>query len=36
MSNLEEANKLAVELGLEEPPLDEAAAFLAADIGMGA
>ena len=35
MSNLEEAKKLAVELGLEEPPLDEDAAFLAADIGMG-
>lgn len=36
MSNLEEAKKLAVELGLEKPPLDEDAAFLAADIGMGA
>ena len=36
MSNLEQAKKLAVELGLEEPPLDENAAFLAADIGMGA
>lgn len=36
MSNLEEAKKLAVELGLEEPHLDEDAAFLAADIGMGA
>lgn len=36
MSNLEQAKKLAVELGLEEPPVDEAAAFLAADIGMGA
>ena len=36
MSNLEQAKKLAVELGLEEPPLDEDAAFLAADIGMGA
>lgn len=36
MSNLEQAKKLAVELGLEEPPVDEDAAFLAADIGMGA
>lgn len=29
---LEQAKKLAVELGLEEPPLDEDATFLAADI----
>lgn len=36
MSNLEQAKKLAVELGLEEPQVDEDAAFLAADIGMGA
>ena len=36
MSNLEQAKKLAVELGLEEQPVDEDAAFLAADIGMGA
>lgn len=35
MSNLEQAKKLAMELGLEEPPVDEDAAFLAADIGMG-
>lgn len=32
MSNLEQAKKLAVELGLEEPLVDEDAAFLAADI----
>lgn len=32
MSNLEQAKKLAVELGLEEPPVDEDAAFLTADI----
>ena len=32
MSNLEQAKKLAVELGLEEPPLDEDADFWAADI----
>lgn len=36
MSNLEQAKKLAVELGISEPEVDPDAAFLAADIGMGA
>lgn len=36
MSNLEQAKKLAVELGISEPEVDPDAAFLDADIGMGA